>query len=111
MKIQLLIIRIFRIKKYPFIGAILSFLVLLLLSCSKKHDVPPVTEDPGTNDSTIVDPVDPPVASTMGIFLDGWQPRTYVAPQFTEGTIASSSGTIVTVDAANVITKIPSTIF
>ena len=92
-----------------FYSLFIAFLVLF--SCAKKHDVPPVTEDPATNDSTIIDPVDPPVSSTMGLFLDGWQPRTYIAPQFTEGTIAPISGTIVTVDAANVITKIPLTVF
>jgi hypothetical protein len=96
------------------IKSLLSFLsgiILVLLSCSKKHDLPPVTEDPATNDSTIIDPVDPPVSSTIGFFLDEWQPRTYVTPQYTEGTIASNTETVVTVNAANVITKIPLTIF
>ena len=105
------IIQLFRFKRHLSLFAVLTFMIAIFFSCSKKHDVPPVTEDPVVNDSTIIDPVDPPVSSTMGLFLDGWQPRTYIAPQFTEGTIAPISGTIVTVDAANVITKIPLTVF
>ncbi len=91
--------------------AILGFSMLVFFSCSKKTEAPPIIEDPATNDTTIIDPVDPPVSSTIGLFLDGWQPKTYVAPQYTEGDIPSNSFTVVTVDAANVITKIPLTIF
>lgn len=91
--------------------AILSFSMLVFFSCSKKNDAPPIIEDPATNDTTIIDPVDPPVSSTIGLFLDGWQPKIYVAPQYTEGNIASNTMTVVTVNAANVITKIPLTIF
>lgn len=91
--------------------AILSFSMLVYFSCSKKNDTPPIIEDPATSDTTIIDPVDPPVSSTIGLFLDGWQPKIYVAPQYTEGNIASNTLTEVTVNAANVITKIPLTIF
>ena len=103
--------QLYRIYKRRFILAIVSFIIPLLFSCSKKHELPPDIEDPGPGDTTIKDPVDPPVSPTIGFFLDGWQPRTYVAPQYTEGTIASNTETVVTVDAANVITKIPVTIF
>lgn len=103
--------KIFRINKQLKVLAILCFAILIFFSCSKKHDVPPIIEDPIINDSTIIDPVDPPVSPTMGLFLNEWQPKTYVAPQFTEGTVASNSTTVVTVDAANVITKIPTAIF
>jgi len=103
--------QIFRFNKQLKVLATLCFPALVLFSCSKKHDVPPIIEDPIINDSTIIDPVDPPVSPTMGLFLNEWQPKTYVAPQFTEGTVASNSTTVVTVDAANVITKIPTTIF
>jgi hypothetical protein len=88
----------------------LCFLLLIFLSCSKKNDTP-VIDDPIVEDTTIVTAVDPQIASTMGFFLDGWQPKTYLAPVYSAGTIASTAGTIVTVDAANVITKIPLTIF
>ena len=60
---------------------------------------------------SIIDPVDPPIASTMGLFMDGWQPKTFQAPPYIEGKIAADASAIVTVDAANVITKIPLTIF
>jgi hypothetical protein len=90
---------------------ILGFSALVFFSCSKKNEAPPIIEDPPTNDTTIIDPVDPPISSTIGLFLDGWQPKTYVAPQYTEENIPSNTFTVVTVDAANVITKIPLTIF
>jgi hypothetical protein len=64
-------------------------------------------------------PKDPPVAPTMGFFLDDWQPKTFVAPDNKEmpaapggsgaATAAASLGSAVTVtvDAADIITKIP----
>ena len=88
---------------------ILSFSMLVFFSCSKKKDTPPIIEIPA--DTTIIDPVDPPVVSTMGLFLNEWQPKKYVAPQFTEGIVTTSVESVVTVDAANIITKIPPSIF
>ncbi|HZL08645.1 MAG TPA: hypothetical protein VFC65_01500 [Prolixibacteraceae bacterium] len=91
---------------------ILSVLLMMTIISCKKKDNPADTgslEIPA--DTTVIPPVDPPVAPTMGFFLDGWQPKTYEAPQFTEASVASSPSTIVTVDASKVITKIPLTIF
>ena len=61
--------------------------------------------------SAIKDPVDPPVASTQGFFLDDWQPKTYVAPQYTDEVAPANPTATVTIDMANVITKIPTAIF
>ncbi len=81
-----------------------------LLSCSKASIVS--TTPPTTTDTTIVAPVDPPVAPTIGFFLDNWQPKAYAAPSYTQGTLpASAPTTTVSVDASQVITKIPLTIF
>ena len=92
-------------------ATILGLSILIIYSCSKKQDSPPIVEEPPVDDTTFIDPVDPPISSTMGLFLDGWQPKTYEAPLYVEGNIASDAFTTVTVDAANVITKIPLTIF
>jgi hypothetical protein len=100
----------FRFKRHLSLLAVLALMIEIIFSCSKKHDLSLNTDD-SANDSTIIDPVDPPVSSTMGFFLDNWQTKTYVAPQYTESGVASNPETIVTVDAANVITKIPLTIF
>lgn len=86
---------------------------ILLLSC-KKNNPPPVTPDlpGGGTDTTTVKPVtDPPVANTIGFFLDDWQAKTFSVPDYTEATLpASANGNMVTVDASTIITKIPRTI-
>lgn len=89
----------------------LFFLPIVLHSC-KKTNAPPV-ENPGNADTTIVKPVtDPPVAKTMGFFLDDWQSRTFVTPAYVETNVPSEATVnIVTVDASAIITKIPSSIF
>jgi len=89
---------------------ILGFSVILFLSCSKKNSDSTSTTDPIVSDP-IVAPVDPPIAATMGLFLNDWQPKLYTAPTYTDGTIAPDASTTVTVDASSVITKIPLTIF
>ena len=53
----------------------------------------------------------PVVESTMGFFLNDWQAKPYMAPQYDEDVAATNPTATVTVDAANVITKIPLTIF
>jgi hypothetical protein len=103
--------QLYRINKHRYLLAIVIFIFPILFSCSKKHEQPPDIEGPDPSDTSIKDPVDPPVSPTIGFFLDEWQPKTYLAPQYLEGTIASGTATVVTVDAANVITKIPSAIF
>jgi hypothetical protein len=52
-------------------------------------------------------PKDPPVAQTMGFFLDDWKARIFVAPMSREGVEASGADVTVNVDASDVITKIP----
>ncbi|MDP4226249.1 MAG: alpha-L-arabinofuranosidase [Bacteroidota bacterium] len=96
--------------KKPFsVIALFALSMMVSYSCSCTGDSG--TNPPDTNNDTVKTPVDPPVASTMGFFLDNWQSKTYVAPQYTESAIATSPSTTVTVDFANVITKIPLAIF
>src|ERR1700690_301558 len=56
-------------------------------------------------------PKDPPVAATMGFFLDNWQPKSWVAPDSREGVVATGGDVTVSIDATNVITKIPPAIY
>ncbi|MFL5741547.1 MAG: alpha-L-arabinofuranosidase [Flavisolibacter sp.] len=57
-------------------------------------------------------PVDPPTASTIGFFLDDWQPKNFTIPSYTDTTAASgTASSFVTIDASKIITKIPKTIF
>jgi hypothetical protein len=91
--------------------SILIVFIVISSSCSKKSDLPPDSDEPQTDDTTFIDPVDPPLAATIGMFLNGWQPKVFTAPPYTEAKIAVTVSNVVTVDAANVITKIPLTIF
>lgn len=61
----------------------------------------------------VVQPVtDPPIAATMGFFLDDWQAKTFAAPAYTEAApVTAVTNIIVTVDASSIITKIPRSLF
>jgi hypothetical protein len=56
-------------------------------------------------------PNDPPVAATMGFFLDNWQPKSWVAPDRMDIGAPKTGDVTVTIDATNVITKIPPSIY
>jgi hypothetical protein len=92
-------------KKYhPFVFSIFS---LLFMACSSQEDKPTTPETP-----TLKPQVDPVVANTTGFFLDNWSPKTYTSPvSYTETEVPSTTTTNVTIDYANVITKIPSSIY
>jgi hypothetical protein len=103
--------KIFRFtSQFSFIS-ILIVSVVLSSSCSEKSDLPQAVDDPQVDDTTFTEAVDPPLAATIGMFLNEWQPKVYAAPPYTEAKIAATASATVTVDAANVITKIPLTIF
>lgn len=94
---------------------ICALLSLSLFSCSKNvtEDKPPAVVPPVVTDTTttIKPAIDPALAATIGFFLDNWQPKTYTAPAFAEGAIPSTSLNTVTIDASDIITKIPVQIF
>jgi len=82
------------------------------MSCFACKKSKPVTPEPPTTpptpvDTTIAPAVDPAIANTIGFFLDDWQPRTFTAPAYTETAISAAAGVTVTVDASDIITKIP----
>lgn len=97
-------------KMHAYIPAFLVGLILVS-SCTK----------PGSDGLTVVTPVDtaitvlpandPGIASTIGFFLTNWQPKTYTAPAYIEGIVPGATSTTVTVNASEVITKIPTQIF
>ena len=92
---------------------LLPILVLFLASCDKS-----ASHDNGGNgngngngggDTTAIDP---PVATTIGFFLNDWSPKSFTIPSYTDTTIPSVSPTItVSIDASKIITKIPLTVF
>jgi hypothetical protein len=81
--------------------------VFLMFSCSKdgsKEQQP----EPLAEVKAVEDPV---TESTIGFFLENWQPKTFTAPAYTDENVPATASTIVTVDASSVITKIPVSIF
>ena len=80
-----------------------------LLSCKKgtKEEPAPPPPPPGVDTVVIVPPVDPPVAGTIGFFMDDWQPKTFTAPSFIDTAIPASVSSTITIDASAVITKVP----
>lgn len=102
-------------KKY-FISRIAVLIsVILFISCKKSEKdedgpVPPPPPPP-PGDTVVVPGVDPPVAGTIGFFLDDWQPKTFTAPGYEGASVPATVGTTVTVDATSIITKIPPSVF
>lgn len=65
-------------------------------------------------DTTIViaPAIDPPLANTIGFFLNDWQPKNFVAPaSYINTTVPSAAGHTITIDRSNIITKIPRSLF
>ncbi len=89
---------------------LVSALVLLDIGvinsgCRKSVDEMATPEDT----STVIAPaIDPPLAPTIGFFLDDWEPRIFTAPAgFITITPPSSSTVTVTLDRSEIITRIP----
>lgn len=92
---------------------ILPFLILVLGSCDKykPHDSGSTGNGNGNGNGNTT-PVDPAIASTIGFFLNDWSPKSFAIPADTDTTIASvSATTTISIDASNIITKIPNTVF
>lgn len=98
-------------------ASVLNYAVLLLvtgviLSCKrseKEPETPPAGGGGGNNPPPVViDPaIDPPVANTMGFFLDDWEPKTFTAPSFTEAVPPAAAAYTITVNRSEVLTKVP----
>ena len=96
-----------------FLGFLLSTVFFLFLSCKKSstHDNGGDGGGGGGGGSNNP-PVDPAVASTIGFFLDDWSERNFGIPAFEDVLAPSSAATVfVTIDASNIITKVPKSVF
>jgi hypothetical protein len=51
--------------------------------------------------------VDPPLASTIGFFMDDWAPRTFTPPFYKDTIVNTVAVHTLTVDASAILTKIP----
>lgn len=88
---------------------------LYFLSC-KKNPVTPTPEPPVNPPDTTVthidpNPADPQVAGTIGFFLNDWMPKNFTVPSYTDTSLPSSTSVTVAIDAGNIITKVPVSVF
>ena len=85
------------------------FLGVSFFSCDKKNTTTP---PPIPTDTTTINPqVDPQLASTIGFFIDDWEPKNFAIPSsFTSTPLPTGATSTVTVDRSNVVTKIPRSI-
>ena len=97
--------------QHHFFKASFVVIILIVISCKKTtappEPTPPVITPPTAGDTTIVPGKDPAIANTIGFFLDDWQPKTFSPPTYTDAAVPATTSNIVTVDATNIITKIP----
>jgi hypothetical protein len=83
--------------------------MLFLGACNKNHNTPGSVTPPV--DTTTKPPTDPAVANTVGFFLDDWELKNFTVPGYEDVPKPTDANTIyVTVDASNIITKIPKSI-
>jgi hypothetical protein len=82
--------------------------IVAFLSCKKSGG----SGNGGGGGVDTLSPVDPPVAATIGFFLQDWAPRSFTIPSYTEAPVPTAAATtFVTMDPASIITKIPKTVF
>lgn len=88
------------------------FSIITFLAACKKSGSGGGTTNPPVDTTVIVNPaIDPPIANTIGFFLDDWQPKNFVKPAFKDTAIPSSATYTVTVDRSSIITKVPLSLF
>ncbi|MEO7044540.1 MAG: alpha-L-arabinofuranosidase, partial [Ferruginibacter sp.] len=80
-------------------------------SCKKTTEPTPLPT-PVIPPPVIVTPTDPAIANTIGFFLDDWKAKTFTVPTVTASSVptAAASATV-SINTADIITKIPQSIF
>lgn len=87
------------------------YVAFFIGACAKsKTAAPEPVVKPPTPGAEIKPQTDPVVASTIGFFMDGWQPKTFLKPaSFTSVEPPATTTVVVNVDRSLVISKVPST--
>ncbi|MDJ1470863.1 hypothetical protein [Xanthocytophaga flava] len=83
------------------------FLLIVLLSCTtgSEHSTHLCSD-------SIPSPIQSlPIVNTGGFFLDDWQPKTFTTPSYVPSDIPTTTNQTVTVDASEIITRIPLSLF
>jgi hypothetical protein len=95
-----------------FVYYTLLMLMISTAACKKKDSGIKPPDSPPIDTATYKPPVDPPVANTIGFFLDDWTPKNFTVPSSYDDVPKppEASTVFVTIDASDVITKIPKSI-
>lgn len=100
-----------------YVKAVIYLLLLVIsLACNKDKpsdpDPDPSPVQPGGEEEEIKPQTDPPLAATVGFFMDHWQPENFTVPSsVTNIAPPSNTSVTVTVDRSSVIGKVPATMF
>jgi len=94
-------------------ASLFTICLLIAMACGKKNVTP---SGGGNNNGNTVDsvynPVDPAIAGSVGFFLNDWNSKTFTAPDFVSGTVASGNVTdSLTINVNKVITKVPKYVY
>lgn len=95
------------------IYSIVALAVCILFCCKKSGSDPNPNPNPNPNpgDTTVFEPpVEPPLANSIGFFLNDWQPLTFTVPATMAASLPPAGGPIVEVNPSAIITKIPRSI-
>jgi hypothetical protein len=95
------------------LGISTVFFLCLAFSCKKTDNSGGGNTGGDNGGGEPVTPTDPPVENTVGFFLDNWTPKTFTVPAaYTDAVVPSEAPvTLVKIDAAKIITKVPASVF
>ena len=85
---------------------IMCLLFSTLAACSKSNP-----ENKSENNDTLIVPVDPALAGSIGFFMNGWTAKNFTVPAYTEKAAPATASLTVTVDASEIVTKISPALF
>ncbi len=87
--------------------------VCFFFACKKEVRENPAPPPPTPVDTVVaIEPaVDPPLASTIGFFLAGWQGKTFTPPPYTDTLKPAQTNVIVNIDRSKILTKVPVSVF
>ncbi|GAB3412809.1 alpha-L-arabinofuranosidase [Niabella aquatica] len=99
-----------------YLKAVVCLLSLVVsMACKKGRpsdpDPLPLPVQPGDKEAEIKPQADPPLAATVGFFIEHWGPKSFTVPSVVAKVAPPSTTTVtVTVDRSNVIGKVPATL-
>lgn len=87
---------------------VMCLVLSALTGCSKSNAE---KKNHTTDTDSVIVPVDPAFAGSIGFFMNGWVPKNFTVPAHTEKEAPASASLTVTVDASAIVTKISPALF